>query len=281
MTERAARAGVHVLCEKPMAVTEEDCEAMIRVTRESGVRLMIAYRLHFERANLDVIERIRGGEIGDPRIFTSVFCQQVREGDIRTRKDMGGGALFDMGIYCLNAARYLFRDEPLEVYAAQASGQDARFREVDEMTTALLRFPGNRLAQMTASLGAADVSELRVVGTKGDIRIDPAYEYAGERREFITIDGKTKQITVSKRDQFAPELLHFSHCILANQEPEPSGREGLADVRILQAMVQSAKTGKPVTLVPLEPEQRPDMRLEMKKPAVKKIETVRAPSPSK
>ncbi|MDB4996196.1 MAG: Gfo/Idh/MocA family oxidoreductase, partial [Myxococcaceae bacterium] len=113
MTERAARAGVHVLCEKPMAVTEEDCDAMIDVTREHRVKLMIAYRLHFDPANLRAIERVRAGKIGDPRIFSSVFCHQVRENDIRTHAELGGGALFDLGIYCLNAARYIFQDEPI------------------------------------------------------------------------------------------------------------------------------------------------------------------------
>lgn len=281
IAERAARAGVHVLCEKPMAVTEDDCEAMIRACRENGIKLMIAYRLHFEKANLDAVERIRRGDIGEPRVFSSVFSHQVRAGDIRTRADMGGGALFDMGIYCLNAARYLFRAEPIEVYAMQASGMDERFREVDEVTAAVLRFPGERLAQMTASQGAADVAELRVVGTKGDIRLDPAYEYAGERRELLTVDGKTKETSLSKRDQFAPELLHFSSCILEDREPEPSGREGLADVRILQAMVRSAQTRMPIKLVPVEPAQRPHIGMEIKKPSVGKIETVNAPSPSK
>jgi predicted dehydrogenase len=281
MTERAARSGSHVLCEKPLAVTVEDCEAMIRVTREFGVKLMVAYRLHFEEANLRAIERIQAGEIGDPRIFSSIFSHQVRDGDIRTRESLGGGALFDMGIYCVNAARYLFRQEPIEVFAQQVVGSGERFREVDEMTSAILRFPDNRMAQMTASQGAADISEFRVVGTKGDIRLDPAYEYSGELREFVTVGGKTKEKTYSKRDQFAPELVYFSECILQDKEPEPSAEEGLADVRIIQAMIRSAKTGAKVELPRTERSVRPDASLQMKKPPVKKVNAIHAPSPSK
>lgn len=281
MTERAGGVGVHVLCEKPMATSVDDCEAMIAATKAAGVKLMIAYRLHFEEANLTAIDRVRKGEIGEPRVFSSVFSQQVREGDIRTQAQTGGGANFDMGIYCVNAARYLFRDEPTEVLAHQVRGTDARFHGVDEATTAILGFPGGRVAQVTASQGAAEVSEYRLVGTKGDIRLDPAYEYATKLREFVTVDESTDETKYSRRDQFAPEIIYFSDCILGNTEPEPSGEEGLCDVRILEAIEQSARTGQRVRLAPFAREDRPNMRLEMKRPAVGKIEPVHAPSPSK
>jgi predicted dehydrogenase len=281
LTERAARAGAHVLCEKPMAPTEADCRAMIAATEAAGVKLMIAYRLHFDRANLDAVERIRAGQIGEPRFFSSIFSQQVREGDIRTRGQLGGGAIFDMGIYCINAARYLFQDEPTEVCAQRVTGTDERFRDVDEMTTAVLRFPGDRLAQLTASQGAGDVSELRVVGTKGDIRLDPAYGYEGKLRMFVTIDGKTEEKTFAKSDQFAPELVHFSQCILDGKDPEPSGAQGLADVRIIQAILLSARTQASVSIAPVEQPARPAGDLAMKKPAVGKVEPVNAPSPSR
>jgi predicted dehydrogenase len=281
MTERAARAGAHVLCEKPMAVTEEDCQAMIDVTRLHGAKLMIGYRLHFDPANLRAIERIRAGEIGDPRIFSSVFCHQVRENDIRTRAELGGGALLDLGIYCLNAARYIFQDEPTEVHAIQVSGTDGRSSDVDEATTAVLTFPGNRIAQFTASQGAADVSEFRVVGTKGDIRLDPAYDYVGRLEETVTVEGEKKTTRFAKHDQFAPELVYFSKCILEGREPEPSGRHGLADVRIMQAMVQSAQSGTRIALTPVKLDARPGPDLRISKPPVARVKPVHAPAPSK
>jgi predicted dehydrogenase len=280
ITERAAQAGTHVLCEKPMAMTAEDCRAMIAATKRRGVKLMIAYRLHFEETNLGAIERIRAGEIGEPRIFSSVFCHQVRHG-IRTADALGGGALFDLGVYCVNAARYLFRDEPYEVQAQQITGVDDRSREVDDTTSAVMRFPGSRIAQLTVSQGAADISELRVVGTKGDIRLDPAYEYRGELRTFVTVDGKTNEQTTPMRDQFAPEIDYFSRCIRSGEEPVPSGEEGLADVVILQAIVESARTGAKVKVARVQRDARPDGRLAARRPPVGHVDALRAPPPSK
>ena len=280
MTERAARIGVHVLCEKPMA-TVEDCEAMIAATKASRVKLMIAYRLHFEAANLTAIDRVRRGEIGEPRIFSSVFSQQVREGDIRTREALGGGAAFDMGIYCVNAARYLFRAEPLEVMAARVRGTDDRFHGADETTTAVLVFSGGRLAQITASQAASSVSEYRIVGTNGDIRLEPAYDYTVPLRAFTTQGESTRKDKYGKRDQFAPELIYFSDSIVGDTEPEPSGEEGLCDVRVLQAIETSARSGQRVRLAPYDREDRPNLRLEMKRPPVGNVQPVHAPSPSK
>ena len=279
--ERAARAGVHVLCEKPLAATVADCRAMLHAAADANIKLMTAYRLHFEQTNLRAVERVRAGEIGEPRLFSSVFCQQVREGDIRTRAEYGGGALFDMGVYCVNAARYLFQAEPFEVTALGVRGTDPRFAEVDEMSSAILRFPGNRVAQFTASQGAADVSDFRVVGTKGDIRLDPAYSYHGELHEFFTVNGHTEETTTPLHDQFAPELVHFSDCILQGLDPEPAGEEGLADVRILEAIVESSALGRRITLSPFERSQRPSGELEMRKPPPRKVEPVNAPPPSK
>ncbi len=280
-TERCARAGVHVLCEKPMATTEEDCEAMIRACDDGDVKLMIAYRLHFESANLRAIEVAQSGRIGALRFFSSTFGQQVRSGDIRTKSELGGGALFDMAVYCVNAARYLFRDEPEAVFAFQSGGHDERFEGVDETTTAVIRFPGDRFAQLTASQGSADVDEYRIVGTKGDLRVEPAYTYYGELTHHLTIDGKTTTEKLPKSDQFAPELLHFADCIVDDEDPEPSGEEGLADVRVLEAMEESARSSRPVELAPFTRARRPSLELETRRPPVSKPRVVRAPSPTK
>ena len=123
---------------------------MTRAAREAGVKLMVAYRLHFERANLEAGEIARCGRIGEPRLFTSTFCTPVVPGNIRVRRDLGGGELDDLGIYCIKAARTLFRDEPIEVRAATAGNLD----QVEESVSAMLRFPNERLAMFTASFGA-------------------------------------------------------------------------------------------------------------------------------
>jgi glucose-fructose oxidoreductase len=279
-TERAARAGVHVLCEKPMALTERDCEAMISAADKGGVKLMVAYRLHFEAANLGALETVKSRAIGEPRIFNSVFTMQVKPGNIRVRRKTGGGTLWDIGIYCINAARYLFRAEPEEVFAYTANSGEKRFREVEEMTTAVLRFPGQRLASFTCSFGAADSGAYQVVGTKGDVRVDPAYEYAAGLKSVTTIDGKKRTREFAKRDQFAPEILHFSDCVMTGRDPQPGGREGLADVRIIRALYKSARTRRPVPLPRFDAPPRPTLAKEKRRPPVRKPDVVHAQSAS-
>ena len=123
-----------------------------------------------------------------------------------------------------------------------------KLAEIDESTGALLRFEGERMAAFVTSFNASDVASYRIVGTKGALRLDPAYEYAEGLAYELVIDGKKTKGRIGKRDQFAPELLYFSDCILKNREPEPSGEEGLQDVRIVQALYRSAKTGRAVSL---------------------------------
>jgi Predicted dehydrogenases and related proteins len=166
-TTRAAQAGVHVLCEKPMAVTVDECEAMIDACRQHRVKLMIAYRLHFEAINLAVIDLVRKGRIGQPKFFNSSFSLTVRDGNIRAKKSMGGGSLYDIGVYCINAARHIFRAEPKEVLAMAVNSGARRVREIDESTGALLRFDGERVAAFVTSFNAGNVGSYRVVGTKG------------------------------------------------------------------------------------------------------------------
>jgi predicted dehydrogenase len=281
--ERAAANGVHVLCEKPMAVTEEDCLSMIRVAEENDVKLMVAYRLHFEEANLKAIDLVQSGRLGEPRLFDSVFTMTVKAGDIRLNpRELGGGTLYDIGIYCINAVRSIFGAEPMEVVAFSANCGDDRFLQCEETTSAMLRFPGReRLASFTCSFGAADVSSYRVVGSRGELIMDPAYEYAGELKQRVTIDGRTRERTFPKRDQFAPELVSFSECILSGAAPEPSGWEGLADVRIIRALYRSADSGQPVTLEPFTKEDRPSMAQHLKRPPVRKPDLVNTEAPSK
>lgn len=273
---RAARQKVHVLCEKPMATSVADCEAIASACEQAGVKLMVAYRLHFEEASLRALEIVRSGQLGEPRIFDSVFTHVVRPGDIRQRPELGGGAIYDLGVYCINAARTLFGEEPVLVYAT------AQFRDnVDDTTTAVLQFPHHRVAQFTVGNSCAAVSSYRISGTEGNLRVEPAYDYAEGLEHHLTIDEKTSSKRFAKRDQFAPQLVYFSRCVLEDRVPEPSAREAINDLRVVEAVLESARSGKPVPLEPrpATPGPRPEQEAK-KKPAIGKQQTVNAPSPS-
>ncbi len=277
---RAARAHVHVLCEKPMADSVAECEEMIRAAEENSVKLMIAYRLHFEPANLKAVEMIQAGEIGEPRIFSSVFSQQVEEGNVRLKKALGGGPLMDMGVYPINACRYLFRDEPVEVVGVGANSGDPRFREVHETASGILRFPGEKLAILTSSFGAASADAYQVVGTKAELWLQPAYDYHEALKLKFKSGDKEKETSFDTVDQFGAELEYFSECVLNNTEPEPSGYEGMADMRIVEALLESMRSGKPVKLGPYEKRSRPGEQQKFEKSPVKPAKIVHAESPS-
>ena len=278
---RAAKAGVHVLCEKPLALDEEECHDIIRVCAENRVKLMTAYRLHFERANLEAIRLLQAGTIGEPRIFNSLFTMQIKDGNIRLKKALGGGTLYDIGIYCINAARYLFRAEPTDVFAYSANNGERRFREVDEMTSAVLRFPEERLASFTTSFGATDTAVYDIVGTRGTLRVKQAYEHSEGIEMEITVNGRTKKRSYPKRDQFGPELIYFSDCVLKNKEPEPSGIEGLLDVHIIQSLLKSARHGMSIKIQDLRRRRRPSLRQQIYRPPAIKRRQVHTRAPSR
>jgi predicted dehydrogenase len=168
----------------------------------------------------------------------------------------------------LNAARYLFKAEPDEVLSVSEFNKDKRFKEVDEMSSVIMRFPSNRLAAFTCSFGAASEACYEVVGTKGVLKVGHAYEMVEPITHELTVNEKTAKKTYPKRDQFAPELIYFSDCILKNKTPEPSGIEGLADVRIIEALTESAKSGRWVKTPPIAEHKRPTLAQEIGKLAV-------------
>lgn len=278
---RAAKAGVHVLCEKPMAVTSQECEEMIHAADENHVKLMVAYRLHFEESNLQAIHIVQQGTLGTVRIFSSEFTQQVAEGNIRLNPvSEGGGPVYDMGVYCINAARYLLRAEPEEVFAVEAKSNERRFEKCGEMVSVIMRFPEQILASFICSFGATDVSRYSLIGTRGILSADPAYDYSVELKQHLVIEGKRVSRKFPKRDQFAPELIYFSDCILNDKQPEPSGLEGLADVRVVEAIYESLKSQRPVKVPPLPHKKRPELEQQIFRPGVEEPQLINAKPPS-
>jgi glucose-fructose oxidoreductase len=244
---RAAERGIHVLCDKPFTVTSADGEAVMETAQRGGAKVMIAYRLHFEPANLAAIEAIRSGRVGTPRYMKAEFSMQVKAGNIRTKREFGGGPVFDLGIYCINAARQIFGAEPISVHAEAARPDDPRFREVEEATAVTLRFPGERIAQFVASFGMFDASQFQVWGANGALKVEQAFEMVGDKRLIIEERGAPKPLKrrYGNRDQFAPLLLEFSDAIKKDRTPFPGGAEGIADVRVIEAIYRSVENGSP------------------------------------
>ena len=187
---------------------------------------MIAYRLHFQAANLVAVEIARGGEIGDPRIFSSTFTMQVRDGNTRVQPRRGAGPLYDIGIYCVNAARYLFRAEPAEVMALKLPGRDPRFASVDEAYAVTMRFPHERVAQFTCSFGAHDRAHYEVIGTEGMLTLDNAYEYAAEMtmRVHGKHGDKTRTFEQARSDRRRDRVLRALHPRQHRSRAERLGR---------------------------------------------------------
>ena len=281
-TERAARAAVHVLCEKPLAYSVEDAEAMIAACEAANVRLMTAYRLHFEAGNLAAIKAVQTGKIGDARLFVSVHTMQIDPQNIRVDLSLGGGPAEDIGIYCLNAARYLFQSEPEEVTAFAVHGTDARFEEVPESVSATLRFSDGRLATFLCGFGEAKVSEYRVIGTEGVLKMDPAFTWHGDITQTISVGKRERTRNFAHRDQVAAEIDYFAKCIINDAEPEPSGREGLIDEKIIDAIRTSYRAQKPVKIEGLPSlDRRPQQSQSIRKKPPRETKTVKVSPPSK
>jgi predicted dehydrogenase len=276
---RAAHAGVHVLCEKPLAVTDAECDRIISACREAGVKLMTAYRLHFEPLYLEMIDLVRRGEIGEPRYFSSSFSMHATPGGIRTQRELGGGTLYDLGVYCINAARVFLDAEPTQVFAYSIRGARSGMPEVDDTTSAILHFTDERLATFTTGFDAAGVSDFRIIGTEGDLHAEPAYEFAEALGYTLTKGDQTRTKKGKKRDQFAAELLYFSDCIRKDLTPEPSGEEGAWEVRIVDALYESGRRGEPISLRPFEGEPAPRRSQAISRPPVREPQLVNVEKP--
>ena len=276
----ALDSGIHVLCEKPMARTEEECREMIEAATREGVKLMIGYRLHFDEATVEAIETVHSGRIGDPRFFSSVFAQQLSEENTRAKARFWANPLPDMGPYPINAARHLFRAEPLEVFGFSARKEERRFDEIDEMFTISMRFPDERLATFTVSYGANPIDAYRVVGTEGDLEVNPGFGFTKPLRHRLTLGTEVSEKRFPKTDQFGAETKYFSQCILDNRDPEPDGEEGLADIRVLRAIEEALESGMPKPVIPRsERQSRPCREQIIRLPAVKSEELISAAAP--
>jgi len=247
-TIRGFQAGKHVLTEKPMANTPTYCQLMIDAGRKAGRKLMVAYRCRYEPYNQEAIRIARSGELGPTQvILADAGWNATDPNQWRLKKDLaGGGSLMDIGIYALNASRYLTGEEPTEINAMiYNSPGDPRFKEVEETVNFQLRFPSGVLANCTSSYGYFPQSHFRVVGTQGWLDMDPATWYRGLRMR-IGRKNSIEERELLAVDHFAAEMDHMSQCVMEDKQPLTPGEEGLRDLKLMMAIYEAAKTGKTV-----------------------------------
>jgi predicted dehydrogenase len=243
-TIRAAKAGKHVLCEKPMATSVADCKEMIAACDAAKKKLMIAYRCQYEPSNLRAVGLIRSGRLGRVQAIESAFGFNIQPGEWRyNRKMAGGGPMMDVGIYCLNACRYLTGEEPQEIQAfSSVIDHDGRFNEVEENLSWTMKFPSGIVAACNTTYGAAMNGFYRVHGSKGELQMYPAFNYEG--LHLTAQIGRNEKIdepnTSQDPSQFLAEADYFAGCIRENKAPRSDGHEGLRDMEIISKIYQAA-----------------------------------------
>jgi predicted dehydrogenase len=249
-TIRGLQAGKHVLSEKPMANTPAECQAMIDAARKANRKLMVAYRCRYEPFNQEMIRMARSQELGPIKVIVADHGFNI--GDPTqwrlNRALAGGGSMMDIGIYSLQAARYISGEEPIEVSAmSYTTPGDVRFKEVEEATNFQLRFPGGILANCTSSYGYSGQNRYRAVTTQGWFELEPATSYTGLRMR-VRRDNMLEEPEIQARDHFVLEMDHMSQCVMQDQTPLTPGEEGLRDMKIITAIYEAAATGKTIKL---------------------------------
>jgi predicted dehydrogenase len=245
-TMRAAKAGKHVFCEKPMATSVADCKAMIAACKSAGVKLMIGYRCHFEPTNLKAVNLIRSGAIGQVQTIEAGFGFDIAPGEWRLVKKMsGGGPLVDVGIYALNATRYLTGEEPESFTAVRSViDHDGRFNEVEENLSWTTKFPSGIVAACSTTYGGQLRSFFRVHGSKGLIDCSPSFDYDHLHLRAMYFGNGFHRVDepnpARQPYQFTAEAEHFSHCVQNNLEPKTTGEEGLRDMRYIAEIYKAA-----------------------------------------
>jgi predicted dehydrogenase len=227
-----------------MATSTAECEQMIAASRSAKRKLMIAYRLRYEPFHMTAIELCKAKDFGKLKSIVASNGQNTKAPNIRLSEALGGGPVQDVGIYCLNAARYLTGEEPVEVSAmAHQPKDDPRFREVAESVSFTLRFTSGVIANCDCSFGIGETRSLRVHGANGSLEMENAFAYKGQRMKVRKEDG-TLEPKLEEVNHFAAEMDHFAACILKDGQPRTPGEEGLADLRAIAAITEAVRTGK-------------------------------------
>lgn len=241
-TIRAAEAGKHVLCEKPLALDAAECEEMAAAARDAGVKLMEAFMYRFHPRTERVVEMLRSGQVGRIQAIRSAFTFRLRSADnIRLDPDLGGGALMDVGCYCVNVSRTLAAEEPESVQAV------ARWTErgVDDFLAGMLRFPSGVVAHFDSALTLERSEAYEVAGTDGSLRVESAFLPGTDDVEIVEARGRegTERHTFGGVDEYRLMVEHFADCVLHDREPRYPAAEAAANMRVIDALYRSARAG--------------------------------------
>lgn len=244
-TIRAAKAGKHVLCEKPMEVSAQKCQAMIDACKEARVQLAIGYRCQFAPHHLELIRMSREKPFGNLKLIEASFGFRIGDpNQWRLKHSLaGGGALMDVGIYALQGARYVSGEEPIEISATETKTDPVKFKEVDESILWSMRFPSGLVANCGTTYLINGMNRLWAGAESGWFLLEPAYSYGG-------LKGRTSkgELDLPQVDHFAAEMDDFADCIRSGRASKVSGEEGLRDVKIMAAIYQSIREGKAIKL---------------------------------
>lgn len=248
LTVAAARAGRHVLCEKPLAATADQAARMVKACHASGVLLMTAYRKYYEPSTLYLKKLIQSGKLGPIDVIHTAFSERHIAGKslawLLDKKMAGGGPLMDLGVYCVNTARWLVEENPVEVIAQSWVHDAKKFREVEEGITFRLRFPSGLIVQAASTYSAAPSSFMYVQGSAGWASLSPAFPFEETRQLVARIGKRQIEQTFESMDEFAPEIDAFASAILRGGTVKPDGNEGYKDMIILDAIYRAARSGR-------------------------------------
>jgi len=250
--ETAADHGKHVICEKPLEATADRAREVVSVCEDAGVTLMTAYRMQATRSVRWVRDRIGAGVVGDPvQVHGEFSFDLLADGDPdqwRLDPDMaGGGALVDIGVYPLNTARFLLDADPVAV-GADTVENPPHFDGVDEHVAFQLSFPDGATASCTASYGASAANRLSVLGTEGRIVLEPVFDVDADRTITVERDGSSVSVDAAEPSEVAEEFDYFATGALTGMEIEPDGADGVVDVEVIEAVYESAESGRRVSL---------------------------------
>lgn len=245
-TVKAAKAGKHVYSEKPMETSPEKCQQMIDACKAANRMLGVGYRCHFEPHHIECMRLAREKVFGDVKIVEAGFGFPIGDPTQWRLKHAlsGGGALMDVGIYALQATRYVTGEEPILVSAIETKTDPVKFKEVDESVVWQTKFPSGAVAYCSTTYKVAGIGRYTAYAEEGWFGLEPAFNYGGIRGRRS--DGK--ELKFERVDQFAAEMDDFAECIRTNKPTKVPGEEGLRDVKIMTAIYESIKTGSAVKL---------------------------------